>query len=238
MLEPATGGNGGSVWPTARAEDSESCGNHPGAQDSLNAVSRGFWPTASARDWKDTDGMATEAVNPDGSHRNRLDHLPRVAMSFWPTAKVSTGEYSYSRGDKMKPVPNLEGAAGAFWPTAATQEHRNTRARSAKSGASLDHTAKSFQLSPPDPKTPDGQESSLDSRDSRQLCQYRQWLCTQLHTEWSPELKWRLNPLFAAWLMGWPPFWALPAPICSESPATASSGSAPPTPSLNFSPGS
>lgn len=37
------------------------------------------WPTASARDWKDTPGMATEGTNPDGSKRKRLDQLPRVA---------------------------------------------------------------------------------------------------------------------------------------------------------------
>jgi hypothetical protein len=37
------------------------------------------WPTASARDWKDTSGMATTATNPDGSTRSRLDQLPRVA---------------------------------------------------------------------------------------------------------------------------------------------------------------
>lgn len=37
------------------------------------------WPTASARAWKDTTGMATTGTNPDGSTRSRLDQLPRVA---------------------------------------------------------------------------------------------------------------------------------------------------------------
>ena len=37
------------------------------------------WPTASARDWKDTSGMSTTGTNPDGSTRSRLDQLPRVA---------------------------------------------------------------------------------------------------------------------------------------------------------------
>lgn len=35
MLEPATSGSGFSSWPTARGEDAESCGNHPGSVDSL-----------------------------------------------------------------------------------------------------------------------------------------------------------------------------------------------------------
>jgi hypothetical protein len=44
------------------------------------------WPTPSARDWKDTPGMATTATNPDGSTRTRLDQLPRVAnLAGWGT---------------------------------------------------------------------------------------------------------------------------------------------------------
>jgi len=38
------------------------------------------WVTPSVRDWKDTAGMATEGVNPDGSVRTRLDQLPRQAQ--------------------------------------------------------------------------------------------------------------------------------------------------------------
>jgi hypothetical protein len=34
-LAPRTDESACSFWPTARAEDSECCGNHPGAQDSL-----------------------------------------------------------------------------------------------------------------------------------------------------------------------------------------------------------
>jgi hypothetical protein len=39
------------------------------------------WPTASARDWKDSAGMATEAVNPDGSKRMRVDQLARAVFT-------------------------------------------------------------------------------------------------------------------------------------------------------------
>jgi len=35
------------------------------------------WATVTARDWKDTPGMATKAQNPDGTLRNRLDMLAR-----------------------------------------------------------------------------------------------------------------------------------------------------------------
>jgi len=44
----------------------------------------------SARDWKDTPGMATEAVNPDGSVRTRLDQLPRqAALAPWTTPQAT-----------------------------------------------------------------------------------------------------------------------------------------------------
>ena len=47
------------------------------------------WPTASARDWKGSPGMATSATNPDGSARNRTDQLPRKALlAGWPTPQA------------------------------------------------------------------------------------------------------------------------------------------------------
>ena len=49
---------------------------------------RSGWVTPSARDWKDTPGMATERE--DG--RSRLDQLPRQAnLAGWPTAAASDG---------------------------------------------------------------------------------------------------------------------------------------------------
>lgn len=39
-----TNGSASSSWPTARAEDSESCGNHPNATDSLGGATRN-WTT-------------------------------------------------------------------------------------------------------------------------------------------------------------------------------------------------
>src|SRR5574343_572652 len=70
-------------WAPPRAEDAESSGmrHGRGVADTLTAqASLAGWPTASARDYKDTPGMATEGTNPDGSTRSRLDQLPRVAQ--------------------------------------------------------------------------------------------------------------------------------------------------------------
>ncbi len=90
-----------STWPTPKAEDAESSGmrHSRGVADTLTAVaSLSGWASPSARDWKDTAGMATEAINPDGSERIRLDQLPRQAnLSGWPTPTVND-----SRGGRNK----------------------------------------------------------------------------------------------------------------------------------------
>ncbi len=65
-------------------------------------LERSGWPTASARDWKDTAGMATTGINPDGSERTRLDQLPRLAqLADWPTPNTMGGGQT-SRGGARK----------------------------------------------------------------------------------------------------------------------------------------
>jgi hypothetical protein len=51
------------------------------------------WVTPSARDHKDTPGMATTATNPDGSIRQRTDQLPRQAalVNGWNTPRATDG---------------------------------------------------------------------------------------------------------------------------------------------------
>jgi len=46
------------------------------------------WPTPGARDFKDTPGMATTGVNPDGSIRDRNDQLAR-AVHQWSAPATS-----------------------------------------------------------------------------------------------------------------------------------------------------
>jgi hypothetical protein len=75
-----------SPWSTARASDGEKgspnqCFSGGGQPLPSQMAQTALWVTASARDWKDSPGMATVAA--DG--RNRLDQLPRqmaaVAMA-------------------------------------------------------------------------------------------------------------------------------------------------------------
>lgn len=82
------------------------------------------WPTASARDWKDTPGMATEATNPDGSDRTRLDQLPRVAyLAGWPTTSTmdsgNTGTAWEGRRERVRETAQNGNGFGLILPMAA-----------------------------------------------------------------------------------------------------------------------
>lgn len=130
-----------SGWPTPAAhefeQDMDRVWERRKEQKALGRNGNGFgltlgmaihlagWPTASARDWKDTPGMATTGTNPDGSERKRLDQLPRVAsLAGWPTPIVNDelgSTHCYGKKDKngdRKRFLKLPGAAKtAGWPT-------------------------------------------------------------------------------------------------------------------------
>lgn len=74
-----TGGKGCSGWPTPQEDNANNAYGHKGTAFQDLPTTAQAWPTPSARDHKDSPGMATEGVNPDGSTRDRLDQLPRVA---------------------------------------------------------------------------------------------------------------------------------------------------------------
>jgi hypothetical protein len=98
---------------------------------SMQIQGASLWSTASARDWKDTPGMAI--VGPDG--RTRLDQLPRQAQTaaLWPTALVAAGTGGQrSRGGDRKGELLLGGMA----------------AETAKSSGISDQTERSGPLNP------------------------------------------------------------------------------------------
>jgi hypothetical protein len=73
------------------------------------------WPTASARDWKDTPGMATEAVNPDGSPRKRIDQLARAIYA--DPATYPTPDVGAAKGRGMTSASGRSRLGGALNPT-------------------------------------------------------------------------------------------------------------------------
>jgi hypothetical protein len=89
----ASDGNGGKgvpigMSPTGKMPDGRKVTVGLSAASKMHGAT--LWTTPSSRDWKDSPGMATQAVNPDGSTRTRLYQLPRqVALYPTPTASLA-----------------------------------------------------------------------------------------------------------------------------------------------------
>ena len=128
----------------------------------------------------------------------------------WATPKAhdqnaDRGSDEYILRSMNRPGANRELAHDVrFWATPNTPNGGRTLTESdviakgatdkGKRQVPLDQQARFF--SPQDQKTQDGQPSSTDGPNSL-----------------PPLVKKRLNPNFAAWLMGWPPYWDQIAPI-------------------------
>ena len=84
-------------WPTPKLSDQNGTRAPDGKRGmGLNDVAG--WATPSARDWKDTPGMATLATNPDGSKRRRTDQLARqAALAGWATPRVGNGGFGHPK---------------------------------------------------------------------------------------------------------------------------------------------
>ena len=65
------------TWPRSGTMRNGKCYRRPPWVRPIDGNGSGSWPTANARDWKDTPGMALDGTNPDGSHRDRTDLLLR-----------------------------------------------------------------------------------------------------------------------------------------------------------------
>ena len=83
-------------------------------------VEAAYWVTSSARDWKDSPGMAT--TRPDG--RSRIDQLPRqVAAALWntPTSLAPARNGNNEAGNSAGLVA-IRNVALAMWPTATAMD--------------------------------------------------------------------------------------------------------------------
>lgn len=126
--EGSISGNGNTLsgYPTPRtatggpesAARKKELGRMDSGGSDLQAVAlMAGWSTASARDWKDSEGMATQ--RPDGS-RDRLDQLPRQAMlAGWATSRAEDAESSGMRwGRGIADTLTAQATHLAGWPTA------------------------------------------------------------------------------------------------------------------------
>ncbi len=117
-------------WPTPVATDAFGAGSrntktskaHPGISltDAVRGdggTGRGGAPkrkhgaTASARDWKDTPGMATASTDRDGSARSRLDQLPRQVYA----AEAKEKNWQTPRGEDAECAGSHRGTPDSLY---------------------------------------------------------------------------------------------------------------------------
>lgn len=241
--EPRISEKGYSFWPTARAEDPESCGNHPGATDSLTGAVK-MWPTPQSADvnydrggeayaekqvtksgyqtlacsvkmWATPNvpnggrAMTAEDVeNRDATVKGKRQVGLENQAKFWATpqsrdAKSPDPAESGNYKRKLEAGWTIDlGSQAANWPTPASRDYRTPNAvpdviwRGTDKGQQLPNFVEAWDSSPPDPPTADGKNC---------------WCGT--HGCGLPSHQRKLNPIFAAWLMGWPHWWAAREPM-------------------------
>lgn len=197
------------TWPTARREDGESAGNHPGATDSLTGATKN-WPTPNLsdtngerpEDGKRNTGLNTHAqtwLTPCGMHGT--DHTGKTGRggefakqaTQWATPRtITSGAESAERKQELGRTESgggdLQSQVESFFPTPAQRDYRTPNSKSFKDrgGKTKGEQLQNFVAhSPLDPTIPDGPKSS----------------------ESDPTSPRRLNPRFVEWLMGFPPGW-------------------------------
>ena len=204
------------TWPSPRSEDSESCGNHPQATDSLTGASR-QWQTPKTPSGGNTsrghgrkgepllDGQAKAWKTPHGFQAgNGPDGNEFAKMAKqWRTPDAPSGGGVRNRQGSIGSGHQTTIAEQAeHWPTPGANDQKGSAQKGQRRGQ-LDEATEQIHThlssSPPAPTSPDGPTSSPPTPTSRR----------------------RLNPAFVSWLMGWPIHWTAPVPIPSGPAATA-----------------
>ena len=114
-LAPRTGGIesgscAGMNWPTARKEDGESCGNHPGAVDSLTGAVR-CWPTPTKQDGENCAGPSQLERNSDPLNVAVLRGQPCPASG--PAARANRSTDGSQAGSWATPQASDPAHAGS-----------------------------------------------------------------------------------------------------------------------------
>ena len=187
-----TSGSGYTSWPTPRAAEAGpdyAIEDRPdsGGLSLQTAAAMSGWSTCSSRDWKDSEGMAMIAMNPDGTERERLDQLPRQAhLASWitPTREDSESTGMRPATEQRQESHTLNSMAGmTHWTTPKASDHvaedietkaaRNQRHYAAGKSKGVGGLTTPMQAQLASWATPDANAmnlaESLESWDARQI---------------------------------------------------------------------
>ena len=221
-------------WPTPRSEDSESCGNHPGAVDSLTGATR-QWTTPTATE-RSGQGERNKSLRLDAAQwktphgMNGIDHTGKAGAGG-EFAKQATQWATPSAHDGRRPGSDATSTQGANlkrdaeqWATPQTHDsnggspERVGRFGTEHGGRNLadDVTAWGAESARPTPTTRDHKDGDVTESEvptnglrGRAASRYSHPPpATSTHGGASSPSgqtsRRRLNPAFVEWLMGWP----------------------------------
>ena len=190
-----TGGKDCSSWPTARGEDSESCGNHPGATDSLTGAAK-LWTTPC----QDDTGARHKKYGQGGTALSMQVGLLGEAKN-WPTPKPrdTKGQSQRRQHGLMDALPNM--AFHCSLPAQPTSTPGDGCLSDGQNSNPLWTTpASADSVGSTGGTTEKGGGKTLRKDTSN----------------FAGSTKRRLNPLFVSWLMGFPPQWFIASLPCGR----------------------
>lgn len=229
-----TGDYDSSRWPSARAEDAECCGNHPGATDSLNGAARN-WKTPHGFQNTDASGktaggggeFAKQAMawqTPRGGDRKDELGLARQAR-MWPTPKTPTGGAETRKSRKSRKSGGEDLAAAAEqWPTPEAHFHKRGPGFAATDSHYKAHDLATAADQWPTPVAGDhrsGVTGKVAKQNARPLCE----VASQFSPPARPTSKHgpgcscsarMLNPRFVELLMNVPILWTDADPLACQ----------------------
>lgn len=207
-------------WPTPHSEDSESCGNHPGAVDSLTGAAR-LWPTPCEDNANNTGGPS----RPRGAMSGGYQDLT-VSAALWTTPQAH--DQAGGSAERVGMFGTKHGGSNladdvTLWQTPATDSFRS-RGGDRKNEMGLDQQARRSELARPTPKSRDFRSAEGDAGMMRQSPDLNVIAYHFSHQdqeipkpggESSPTTqasRRRLNPNFVDWMMALPG-WTVCAPL-------------------------
>jgi hypothetical protein len=229
-------------WPTPRSEDSESCGNHPGAVDSLTGATR-QWATPNCRDDHNPSTPESPRTQRKLEQGWTIDLNEQAAWWTTPQAHDASG----GNPERVGRFGTKHGGANladdvTLWKTPdVPNEGRTMSAKDVAANGATDKGKRQVGLENqvtfqtwPTPNAQDGKQRQTPESAARRVSHHQIGLQEAIHCLYShpapdhpqpgsesspsgPTLRRRLNPAFVDWLMSLPPGWTDYAPVETAS---------------------
>jgi hypothetical protein len=226
-------------WPSPHSEDSESCGNHPGAVDSLTGAAR-MWmtPNLPLGGRKNTaEQVQAKGKTDNGKRQISLEGQTMHWRSYQTRLPNETSNEYWERMTAYETENGIDPTVGgSCWPTPQARDVKSpdmegsgNYERKMENGWTIDLNSADANWPTPatrDYRSPNAASHMDRSTGAKHLDQLPNFIehsflpapPTSTHGGKSPSTSTRrLNPDFVDWLMGLPPGWTDYAPLETAS---------------------